>query len=61
MTENKYWIYLENLRLSGVTNMYGAVPYLMAVFPKLTKQEASRILSDWMENRREEDHIYNDR
>ncbi len=25
-TTNKYWIYLENLRKSGITNMWGASP-----------------------------------
>lgn len=48
-TTNKYWIYLENLRKSGVTNMFGATPYLMEEFD-LDKKEASKILSDWMHN-----------
>lgn len=49
MTDNKYWIYLEKLRRSGETNMYGAVPYLMEEFG-LTKAEAIPILADWMRN-----------
>ena len=48
-TENEYWIYLENLRRSGETNMYGATPYLQKAFG-LTKSEARRILADWMSN-----------
>lgn len=39
--------YLENLRLSGVTNMFGAVPYLMEHFG-ITQKQASAILAQWM-------------
>ena len=31
----KYFAYLEELRHSGVTNMYGARPYLQRKFPEL--------------------------
>lgn len=48
-TTNRYWIFLENLRRSGVTNMYGAAPYLMEEFG-LCKQEAVEILKDWLRN-----------
>lgn len=41
--------YLEELRQSGVTNMYGARPYLMDAFD-LDKREAGRILSLWMKD-----------
>lgn len=54
-TENKYWIYLENLRRSGETNMYGATPYLQAAFG-LTKSEARRILVDWMSKYNPDDY-----
>lgn len=40
--------YLENLRQSGATNMFGAVPYLMAAFPELNRRDASSILEYWM-------------
>lgn len=49
MTDNKYWIYLEELRRSGVTNMYGAASYLIDEFD-LTHNEATSILADWMRN-----------
>ena len=49
MTTNKYWIYLEKLRRSGVTNMFGAVPYLVEEFG-ISRNEARKILSDWMKN-----------
>jgi len=40
--------YLDELRESGDTNMYGARPWLMEEFWGLTKQEADVILSYWM-------------
>lgn len=40
--------YLDELRDSGATNMFGARPYLMDAFPELTKKEASTVLSEWM-------------
>lgn len=47
-SKNKYFKYLDNLRNSGKTNMFGARPYLMDSFSELSKEEASKILSDWM-------------
>lgn len=55
MTDNKYWLYLEELRKSGVTNMYGATPYLESAFG-IDKHEASIILADWMKNYNPEDY-----
>ena len=49
MTTNKYWIYLENLRRSGVVNMFGAAPYLQDEFG-IDKNRAKEILADWMHN-----------
>ncbi len=54
-TTNKYWIFLEKLRRSGVTNMYGAAPYLQAEFD-LSYEEAKQILINWMKNYRREDY-----
>ena len=56
LTSNEHWIYLENLRRSGETNMYGAVPYLEVAF-KLKKEEATKILSDWMKNYNPKDYL----
>ncbi len=39
--------YLDELRESGVTNMFGASGYLVREFD-LTKDEAREILSYWM-------------
>lgn len=42
--------YLDDLRESGETNMYGARPYLMGEFPELDKNDAATILSYWMKS-----------
>ena len=54
-TTNEYWIYLENLRRSGIVNMYGAGEYLEINFG-LSAQEAHKILADWMHNYNPEDY-----
>ena len=40
--------YLDDLRESGVVNMFGAAPYLQDEFG-LNKYEARAILCEWME------------
>lgn len=47
--ELKYFDWLEKLRVSGITNMFGASPYLAAAF-NLGQREAYKILVKWMEN-----------
>lgn len=42
-------VYLDNLRDEGVTNMFGARPYLMGEFPDLEKHQAGKVLSYWMQ------------
>ena len=49
MTKNPHWIYLEQLRRSGVTNMCGAAPYLAREF-RLDIKMAQNILAEWMRN-----------
>lgn len=44
-----YYAYLNELRDSGKTNMFGAVPYLMKEYPKLKENCAQHILQIWME------------
>ena len=39
--------FLDNLRESGETNMYGAVPYIIGEFD-VDKREAREILLEWM-------------
>lgn len=43
----KYVIYLEELRQSGKTNMYGATPYLQKAFG-ITYEKAKEVLLYWM-------------
>lgn len=52
----KYFSYLEFLRKSGVTNMFGATPYLQDHFPELRhdSQRAHEILQAWMESYKED-------
>ena len=49
-TEQEILEYLNDLRNSGATNMFGALPYLTAEFPDETKQECKRCLMLWMNN-----------
>ena len=45
----EYYVYLEELRQSGETNMFGASPYLQNEFG-LDRREAIKIVANWMEN-----------
>jgi len=51
----EYFEYLEQLRESGVVNMFGAVPYLQAEFPELEhdRKRACEILQAWMDSYKE--------
>jgi len=44
------YAYLFDLQESGVTNMFGAVPYIMCQFPDLSQSEAREALFYWMDN-----------
>ena len=46
---SEYFDFLDDLRESGATNMFGAVPYLMEEFI-LDNEEARNILGKWMES-----------
>lgn len=46
--QDKHLKYLDVLRGTGVTNMWGAQPWLKNAFPRLTNDEASKILDYWM-------------
>ena len=56
--EIEYFNYLNELRGSGETNMFGARPYLERNFG-LSKQEATNVLSTWMKNFNEEGYDEN--
>lgn len=47
---NDHLEYLDNLRSSGATNMFGARPYLMRAFGDLEddKDKAGKVLGYWM-------------
>lgn len=47
--ETEHKIFLEQLRRSGTTNMFGATPYLEDEFD-LPKATARHILCEWMES-----------
>ncbi len=44
----KHLEFLDELRESGVTNMYGATPYIQSEFPNLGREKATEVLSYWM-------------
>jgi hypothetical protein len=46
----EYYQMLENIRQSGVTNMFGALPLLKEFCPELSHKEAQAILVNWMRN-----------
>lgn len=54
-TTNKYHIFLEKLRRSGQTNMFGAIPYIVKEFG-CTYDEASDILCNWMATYKQSDY-----
>lgn len=41
--------FLNRLRESGETNMFGAAPFLQCAFPGMTQGEARKIVAAWME------------
>ncbi len=45
----EYYVYLEELRQSGETNMFGAAPYLREEF-NLGRRESINVLMSWMDN-----------
>lgn len=50
MGDEKYFIFLDTLQESGVTNMFGASKYLVDFYKELDKYKAREILSRWMES-----------
>lgn len=54
--EQQMFDYLEELRQSGETNMFGAAPYLQREF-KIPLGEAKRTLVRWMELHDDESRI----
>ena len=48
-TKEEYFHFLNELRESGETNMFGAVPYLQDTFG-VDRQTARDVLANWMES-----------
>ena len=48
--EKDVFIFLEQLRDSGVTNMFGASPYIQEEF-SLDKKTAKDLLIQWIKNK----------
>jgi hypothetical protein len=49
---NEYFTFLDVLRDSGATNMFGAAPYLVEVYG-IDKRKARDILLAWMQHKQE--------
>ena len=49
----QYYRVLEAIRESGITNMFGAAPYLKEFCPELSHKESQAILVNWMRNYKE--------
>lgn len=41
--------FLDDLRDSGITNMFGAAPYIMQEF-NLNRSDAIKLLTEWMKS-----------
>jgi hypothetical protein len=48
LVQEEHLTYLDGLRESGVTNMFGATPYLRKAFPELSRLQANDVLGYWM-------------
>jgi len=46
--KEEHLCFLDDLRESGETNMYGAASYIYQAYPELAKKEARQVLEYWM-------------
>jgi hypothetical protein len=53
-----YYEVLEHIRQSGITNMFGAAPYL-AAYCEIDEKLARQVLVNWMENYNDIATIFN--
>lgn len=49
MDKEEVFTFLDALRESGITNMFGASPYIREMWPELSRKEAMALLSEWMQ------------
>lgn len=54
----EYYQVLENIRQSGITNMFGAAPYLKEFCPELSEKLAQAVLVNWIHNYNELSKLY---
>ena len=52
--EKTVFLFLNDLKESGITNMFGAIPYMLKKFSDMKKTEAVLLLTRWMKNFNEE-------
>ena len=45
---NRFYTFLRRLRTGGRSNMYGAIPYLMAAFA-VDRETAFRVVCEWVD------------
>ena len=50
---DEYFLFLECLKESGVTNMLGASPYLEEQFEELNGSDSRKVLALWIESYRQ--------
>lgn len=48
INKEKVFVFLDNLRESGITNMFGAAPYIEKMF-EVERKTARSLLVEWME------------
>lgn len=46
----EHLVFLDNLRETGATNMFGATPYIENEYPEFSSQEAKDLLLYWMDS-----------
>jgi len=46
----EHFDFLDELRETGITNMFGASPFLEDEFPELNAREARIVLGKWMDS-----------
>jgi hypothetical protein len=46
--KEEHLAFLDDLRESGITNMFGAPPYLRKAFKGLKEPQATQVVSYWM-------------
>jgi hypothetical protein len=49
VSDREVFDYLDDLRESGITNMFGAGAYIRNAFPSVTKAESYALLQKWMD------------